>query len=219
MQKYLDALCRCPLFSGIAPTDLPALFACLGVRIQSYGKGAALLQEGESASHFGIVLAGSVQIEQTDYFGNRAIVGTAQTSELFGETFACAGETQVPVNVIARESCTVAYVQPKRLMQTCQNACDFHQTLLLNLLQVIAQKTLWLNRKIRITSQRTTREKLLAYLHTLAKAQGQQEVSVPYDRQGLADFLGVDRSGLSAEIGKLTKENVLSCRKNRFTLL
>ena len=35
----------------------------------------------------------------------------------------------------------------------------------------------------------------------------------------VADYLEVDRSGLSAEIGKLKKEGLLDCRKNHFILL
>ena len=35
----------------------------------------------------------------------------------------------------------------------------------------------------------------------------------------LAVYLGVDRSGLSSEIGKLKREHVLKNEKNHFTLL
>ena len=68
-------------------------------------------------------------------------------------------------------------------------------------------------------SKRTTREKLMAYLLNQAKIYGSSQFTIPYDRQELADYLEVDRSGLSAEISKLRKEGVLLCRKNQFTLL
>ena len=42
---------------------------------------------------------------------------------------------------------------------------------------------------------------------------------IPFDRQGLADYLAADRSALSAVLGKLKKEGVLTFRKNHFTLL
>jgi CRP-like cAMP-binding protein len=82
----------------------------------------------------------------------------------------------------------------------------------------LAMKTIVFHEKIEATSKRTTREKLLAYLNICAKKQG-NTFSIPFDRQELADYLEVDRSGLSAEIGKLRKEGVLTCTKNRFTLL
>ena len=38
-------------------------------------------------------------------------------------------------------------------------------------------------------------------------------------QQELADYLEVERSGLSAEISKLRNERVIECRKSTFTLL
>ncbi len=59
----------------------------------------------------------------------------------------------------------------------------------------------------------------MAYLLIEAKEQRRDSFSIPYDRQELADYLEVDRSGLSAAIGKLCREGIIECQKNRFTLL
>ena len=91
--------------------------------------------------------------------------------------------------------------------------------MIFNLLKVMATKNILLNQKTEITAKRTTREKLMAYLLLQAKRLNRQSFAIPFDRQGLADFLGVDRSGLSAEISKLRAEGVLECRKNQFKLL
>ena len=123
------------------------------------------------------------------------------------------------VDVTAVGETEVLMLNAERLAHTCSNACEFHSRLILNLLRVMASKNLTMNRKLQITSRRTTREKLLAYLEMQAKQAGNPSFTVPFDRQGLADFLEVDRSGLSAEIGKLRREGVLTSSKNRFTLL
>ena len=52
-----------------------------------------------------------------------------------------------------------------------------------------------------------------------AKQQGSKTFAIPFDRQALADYLEVDRSGLSSEISKRRKEGILESEKNRFTLL
>ena len=46
-----------------------------------------------------------------------------------------------------------------------------------------------------------------------------QSFDIPYDRQELADYLEVDRSGLSAEISKLRSEGLLNSYKKHFELL
>ena len=83
----------------------------------------------------------------------------------------------------------------------------------------LALKTILFHQRLEVTSKRSTREKLLAYLNMEAQKHGKYSFEIPFDRQELADFLMVDRSGLSAEIGKLKKEGVLDTEKNRFTLL
>lgn len=218
MKNHHGVLKRCPLFDGIDEAALSGMLTCLKARVKSYGKNETVIAEGDKAEKIGIVLEGSVQIEQNDYYGNRSIVGKAEAGELFAETFACAHVPEIPVSVVAAQGCKVMFIDCKRVTMACGNACEFHTVLIYNLMQIIAQKNLAFHRKIEITSKRTTREKLMAYLNLQAKRKG-SSFTIPYSRQELADYLSVERSGLSAEIGKLKKEGVIDCRKNKFTLL
>ena len=59
----------------------------------------------------------------------------------------------------------------------------------------------------------------MTYLMQQAKINGSDSFTIPFDRQELADYLEVERSGLSAEIGKLKKEGIIDFSKNRFILL
>mgnify|MGYP002518934352 CR=1 FL=1 len=91
--------------------------------------------------------------------------------------------------------------------------------MIFNLMKNLADKNIMFHQKIEITSKRSTREKLLAYLNLQAKHHGCRSFTIPYDRQELADYLEVDRSGLSAEISKLRREGVLTSDRTHFTLL
>ena len=82
----------------------------------------------------------------------------------------------------------------------------------------MARKNLMLNQKIEFISKRSTREKLMAYLTAQAKAADSHTFSIPYNRQELADYLGVERSAMSAELGKLKKEGILDFHKNHFQI-
>ena len=101
----------------------------------------------------------------------------------------------------------------------CSNACTFHARLTENLTALLAGKNLALTRKMGHMARRTTRDKLLSYLSAAALAAGTPEFDIPLDRQQLADFLAVDRSAMSAALGKLRDEGVLTFRKNHFHLL
>ena len=83
----------------------------------------------------------------------------------------------------------------------------------------LATKTITFHQRIEVTSKRTTREKLLTYLALEAKRTGKSSFEIDFDRQELADYLEVERSGLSAEIGKLKREGIIDNKKNYFKLL
>ena len=181
--KFLPILQKCPLFRGIEPSDLPALLTCLGAKTITADRRQTVLREGEPARFVGVVLEGSVQIQQEDYFGNRFILGLAGPGDLFGESFACAGSQSLPVSVVAAQDSTLLLVDCQRVISPCEKACGFHRSILSNLMQVMARKNLAFHQKLQITSRRTTREKLLAYLNLQAKLQDSPSFVIPFDRQ------------------------------------
>ena len=219
MKKYKKVLKNCPLFAGIAEEDLMRMLVCLGATVEEFDKKFTVIAEGNPARYIGIVLSGSVQIARVDYYGNRSILAEAGASEVFGEAFACAETESIPVTVTAIEPCEIMLIDCSHILHTCQNNCGFHQQLIFNLMKDLATKTILFHQKIEITSKRSTREKLMTYLMLCAKKAGSSSFEIPFDRQELADYLEVERSGLSAEIGKLKKEGIIECERNRFTLL
>jgi len=219
MKQFLPVLRRCPLFAGLNESEISRALICMGARERRYRQGAAILSEGDAAEQLGIVLSGCVQVVREDYYGNRSIMAKLTAGQLFAEAFACAGGMPLPVNVLADEAAVILLVDAQRLTRTCSNACAFHTRLIYNLMKILAVKNLICQEKIEVTSRRTTREKLLAYLMICAKKAQSSRFTIPFDRQELADYLEVDRSGLSTEIGKLRKEGVIRCDRSHFELL
>lgn len=219
MKDFFDILRECPLFDRIGDESLKEMLGCLNAKERSYKKGDAVFAEGDKAKYLGIVLEGSVQLVRVDYYGNRSILANIEPPQLFGEAFACAGLKSLPVDAVAAADTKILLLDAQRIARPCENACPCHGQTILNLLHIVAKKNLVLHQKIEITSKRSTREKLMAYLLLQAKNAKSHTFTVPYDRQELADYLEVDRSGLSAEISKLRNEKVLECRRSTFTLL
>lgn len=218
MEKFFAILLKNPLFDGISREDLRSLMGCLAARVSAYPKDAPVFLEGDPAGFIGFVLEGKVQIVRDDFYGNRSLLMVAQQGEIFAEAFACANVKTMPLSAFAMQESKVMWLECRRMLTVCTNACAFHSMLVKNLLQEVSQKTLLLSRKVQIMSQKTTKEKLMAYLLDQAKQKNATEFTIPLDRQGLADFLGVERSAMSAEISKLRREGVLDSAGSRFVL-
>lgn len=219
MEKYFEILRACALFEHIEQQDIFGMLSCLGAKAKEYSKKQVVFARGQPARYVGVVLSGSVRIEQLDYSGQRSIVSTCQPADIFAESFACAGGATLPVSAVCARDSSVLLIDSARIMAPCDSSCHFHRQLIYNLMKIIAAKNIRFHRKLDIISRRTTKEKLLAYLSYMAAENNSRSFYIPFSRQELADYLEVDRSGLSVRISRLKKEGMLECDKNFFCLL
>lgn len=218
MEKYYDVLSKCILFKNINKDDLLSVIKCLGGIIKSYSKDDIIISEGDNADILGVILEGSVHITRIDYYGNRDIIAGFKKGEIFGETISIIDNNKMLVNVIADEDTKVLIIKMKKILSPCDKPCYFHKEILLNLLHALAKKNIMFNKKIEIMSKKTTKEKLMCYLSFQAKENNSSEFEIPFNRQELADYLGVERSGLSVEINKLKKDGIIDSNKNYFKI-
>lgn len=208
-----------PLFHNIAPSDIPMVLTRLQAVVKSYHKEEYVKSTGDKLDFIALILTGKVHVLQDDYYGNRSITASISAGSLFAEAFACAGVPTLPVDIVATGDCTIMYLNSNTLFHACDGGCQFHHIIIQNLLGIVARKNITLNQKLKYTSRKTTGEKLLAYLNDQAKANHSNEFTIPFNRQELADYLGVERSAMSAELGKLAKLGILETQRSSFKLL
>ncbi|MEG2011647.1 MAG: Crp/Fnr family transcriptional regulator [Anaerovoracaceae bacterium] len=206
-----------PLFAGIGIDDFDKMLNCLGGKTTSYKKGNTILLAGNPVDSVGLILQGSVKILREDVDGHTHILSEFSAPELFGETFACASVDHSPVSVIATEDCDILFLNYRKIITTCSSSCVFHGRLIENMLTLIAQKNLILNRKIEILSKRTIRERLMLFLEN--QCDSSRKCTIPYNREELAALLCVDRSAMSNELSKMQKDKLIRFSKNHFEIL
>lgn len=210
-------LTKIALMQGLNEQEISLILNCLQAKIKKYEKGETIFQEGEKIEEIGIIFSGTVMVQRNDYWGNRSIVALLGEMDVFGETFACLNQAS-DVQVIAEEASEILFLQVNRVLTTCSSSCQFHNRLIRNLLEICAKKNYQMNVKVDILSQKTTREKLLTFLSRQAIRLGKQQFEIPFNRQQLADYLSVDRSAMTVELGKLKKEGIIDFQKNVFAL-
>lgn len=218
MKDFLPVIRSAQLFSGVSEDELTAMLSCLKAEKKDFPKEAFVLRSGDTADSIGLVLAGTVLVIQEDIWGNRNILSKAGPGQTFAAAYACAPGSVLNVSVIAETPVTALLLNVKRILNVCPSACAHHSRIIRNLLSELAEKNLRFNEKLTHMGQRTTRSKIMSYLSSEAQRLGKYEFDIPFSRQQLADYLAVERSGLSLELGKMRSEGLLDFHKSHFVL-
>ena len=218
MEEFLSTIRSAPLFSGVSEAELTAMLACLKAEKKDFPKEAFVLRAGDTAESIGLVLTGTVLVIQEDIWGNRNILSKAGLGQTFAAAYACAPGSRLNVSVVAETPITVLFLNVKRILTVCPSACSYHNRIIRNLLGELAGKNLQFSEKLTHVGQRSTRSKIMSYLSAEAQRLGTYELDIPFSRQQLADYLGVERSGLSQELGKMKKDGLLDYHKSHFVL-
>lgn len=218
MKEMLSVLRTSGIFSGISEEEAEKMLHCLEVRPETFQKDEYILLAGDRVEAFGLVITGKVLIIQEDFWGNRNILAAVGAGHCFAETFACSPGAVLNVSVMAQTNVQVLFLNVKRILTTCPSTCSHHSRMIRNLLSELAEKNLRLNEKITHLGQRSRRAKILSYLSAEAQRHGSAEFDIAFSRQQLADYLSVDRSGLSMELSRMQEEGLLEYRKNHFVL-
>lgn len=218
MKNYIPLLKKSPLFAAIDENELPVLLGCLGAVTSEVAKGGFALLAGDKPDHIGILLDGKLEISREDAAGNRALIASLNPGDFYGEALACAGAEHSPVSVSASQKSTVLRIAFARILISCPNSCGFHTRLIVNMVGIIARKNLVLQSRMEILDKKTIRERLLLYLSQEFIRHG-SSFAIPFDRAELSEYLAVDRSALSREMGRLRDEGIIEFKKNMFSIL
>lgn len=214
----LQFLSNTTLFRGLQTDEIRSVLTCMNAQEKSYRKGEVLCRAGESVSSMGMVLSGSANIVVNYYWGGSNIFGHVGPGELFAESYAAIPGRELLADVIADEPTEVLFLPFLRLTETCAQSCPFHNRVIHNLLQIMARKNLHLSVRMMHTASRSIRNRLLSYLSEQAVQNGSSQFTIPFSRQQLADYLGVDRSALSNELSKMQRDGLITYKRNRFAL-
>ncbi len=162
----------------------------------------------------GVVLRGTVHIENLDLWGSKSILSSISAGQAFAETYALCGDVMM-VDAVAAEDCEVLFVNisafsggaPGTVHESCCATCSRcpcakPEPFAAHLLH----------------HPKTVRGRLLTYFSAQAARSGSLQFEIPFNRQQLADYLNLDRSALSKELCKMRDEGLLTFEKNRFAL-
>lgn len=212
----LDYAKKTSLFNNLSDTEIQKILNCTEASIFNYKKNNTICSYNKFNNKIGIVIEGAVTVSRIDESGTHFILATVKENELFGLSLALSKHNYDDIYICAATDCKTLMMDSTTIMQACNQNCHCHIKLLKNLVLIIANKNMLLVRKQCHMSCKSIRKKITSFLMEQLTINNSCEFEIHMNRQELADYLGVDRSALSAELSKMHKEGLITYNHNKF---
>lgn len=207
-----------PIFYKVDQKEYEDMLSCGCIRLSKFKKDTTIFRTGDTTSEFGILLSGKIHIENIDLWGNRIILHDISAGQAFAETYAFC-KVPMMVDVTAVQDSKILFFDINLLLSESNQRKSWYAKMLYNLLMLSAHKNLAWSSRIFCISSKQIRSRVMTYLSSESVKQGSRQLTIPFDRQQMADYLNVERSALSKELGRMQKEGILTFHKNEFHLL
>lgn len=216
--ELIDALKSSLLFNGIDNKSLSIMLDCLKPKIRRYKQREIIVAYGQPFQGIGIIASGKVALTKEMYSGNRIMMGILDAGDIFGETVAFSDHRVWPMTVIAHEDCILLFLPPDKITETCSNICASHNTLIMNMLQILSNRASMLDKKIEHISAKNIRSKISSYLLEIYRLTAGGTFTIPMKRHELADYLSIPRPSLSREMGLMRDAGIIEFNGSLITI-
>lgn len=211
-----------PLFADFPDDELQLLLPVLKCRLFQFQKEECLNTQISRLcpNTFAYILSGGALLKKYDGRGNQAILDFARPGYLLGYYSVLTGMSFDGLHIVATAPGRMLCFRTEPLL-TLESLVQ--QPLLAklekNMMNLLAQHSWQLMKKSEILSCHSLREKILSFLSAQREYFHSDTFEIPMDRQTLADYLYVNRSALSRELGKLRDEGLIDYHRSKFLLL
>ncbi|MEE4194098.1 MAG: Crp/Fnr family transcriptional regulator [Anaerolineae bacterium] len=218
-KDYLNLLLNISLFENISGEDIVGLLDCLQPRIRAYQKDEYIALVGDPVEGIGIVLEGRIEVLKENLLGQSVVMARFGRGSIFGEVAAFSKSGIWPSSVRVFEDANIMTIQTAHFTGQCAQGCNYHRQLMFNMLQILADKALVLNRKVDFLTVKTIRGKIAAMVYEAVLAHQSLSITLPYSRETMAKMLNVARPSLSRTLIQMKEEGILDFNRSQFTVL
>ncbi len=202
------------LFAGLNASEIETVVSDAGGRHKMLRPQEQLWRQGEAVTSLAIVLSGTVEAVAYSREGGVELVAYHGAGEVVGDVL-MASESASPVTLLAREDTAVLLLPREGLFPMAGAVSVALRRVQRNLLSETGEKFWQQRRRIAYLVEPRLKTRVLRYLQDHAPAVGEW-FTLPLDRQGMAQFLGCDRSALSRVLSQLRDEGAIEYRKSAF---
>ncbi|MBW5398302.1 Crp/Fnr family transcriptional regulator [Brachyspira pilosicoli] len=211
MEEYIDIILKSSLFNNIDRDNILNIIDGFGYQNKSYKKGNIIIDIGDYIDNICLILDGMVEVSKEYDDARKNIVNILNAGDIFAESFALSTNKISTIQALSFTDTKILKINTNNIFNNA--------IFLKNLIRVLSDKNIFLSIKNDILSQKSLRSKIMLYLKYMSNIQKSNNIVIPYNRDKLSEFISSDRSALSRELNRLSKEKIIKLEGNKITIL
>lgn len=204
------------LFDNISDNNKSKLLKILAGDTLNIGKDINVFSTMNMNNTIGIITKGYFQVIKNDYNGNKTLVEELYEDDIFGGMMYYSSSNEY--DVIAKEESQIITIEYSRIIDTAFTQYSYYNQFIQNLLQILADEILKKNERIEILTKKTIRNKLLQYFNNVSRKNGSKNIYLPFSYTEFADYLAIDRSAMTRELGYMKEEGLIETKGRKIIL-
>lgn len=203
------------LFYNISKFQKEKILQYLEANTLSFKKNNIILSSVKKDDIIGFVVEGHLQIIKTDYNGNETMLEDLYENDVFGTNISFISNNEYSIKT--KEDTKIVILYFDEIINKELNWAYYNQ-FLKNLLEIVNNKIISNNERIYILTNKTIRNKLLAFFKIVSNKNNSKYIYLPFSFTELADYLAVDRASMHRELKHLKEEGIIDIKNKRIKL-
>lgn len=204
------------IFNNITEKEKTKLLTYLKAHTYSAKKGKDISLIVRDKNSICIVEKGEVKILKTDALGSEILFDEVLQGDIFGSSIS---NISIDSTIETIEDTELIILDFDYIIKKNDFKYQYYNQFIKNLLNAYQEKIEKNNNRIEVLTNKTIRDKLLSYFNIMTKGKNTKILYLPFSYSALADYLAINRSAMSREIGNLKNEGLIEVDGRKIKLL
>lgn len=194
------------LFSGFSEKELAALDPLLKPVLRQYSKDNIVINEGEATDQIAYVVSGRIVAQKLTKNGQDYILSVFEAGDSMCIDTVFSSYKTSPLTYIAVSDCAVLFISSACFFD---HSSDLSMRIIGNAAQMLADTCIRFVYKTDVLSKRPLRDRIMTYFLIMQKKNESNSFYVRMTQEQFAQYLCVNRSALSRELGRLQRDGLI----------
>ena len=191
------------LFSGLSVAEIDSIFNSLSYEITSFKRGDVIFTKESFEKKIGFLCTGACVIERCKQNGDSIPLNTLGKYSSFGILAVLSVEEEFPTRVVATKDSTVLFIGKDEF----DRLLNKYPLLARNVINFLASKISFLNKKVLTFSSDSVEEKLASYIHSEYRRQNNAEII--FNCKKCAEAINAGRASVYRALYSLQSEGAI----------